>query len=165
MLLGTQRDSVQWEASRIIYKKWGVLMHGPNWASTHFQFKRISADLSSFFYFSRWGRTCNYFIRPLALCILSIRYLPVTIFTVNPLAIRILDFNPRNKFVAWMTGGLNNQVIHHLFPHISRVHYAKVNEIMTNYLAKHNLPYHSWPTFTSALVSHYRMVKKLALTD
>ena len=42
---------------------------------------------------------------------------------------------------------------------------AKVNEIMTNYLAKHNLPYHSWPTFTSALVSHYRMVKKLALTD
>ena len=75
------------------------------------------------------------------------------------------DFNPRNKFVAWMTGGLNNQVIHHLFPHISRVHYAKVNEIMTNYLAKHNLPYHSWPSFTSALVSHYRMVKKLALTD
>ncbi len=29
------------------------------------------------------------------------------------------NFAPTNKFVSWYTGGLNHQVEHHIFPHIS----------------------------------------------
>lgn len=75
------------------------------------------------------------------------------------------DFNPTNRVVAWFTGGLNNQVIHHLFPHISRVHYTKLNRVMRSYLEKHNLPYNYKKTTMSAILSHYKQVRSLALND
>ena len=75
------------------------------------------------------------------------------------------DFNPRNKIVAWFTGGLNNQVIHHLFPHISRVHYANISSIMIDFLEKNNLPYNYKPTFVGALASHYRQMRHLGSND
>jgi linoleoyl-CoA desaturase len=31
-----------------------------------------------------------------------------------------------NAIVNWYTGGLNHQIEHHIFPHISHVHYGKI---------------------------------------
>jgi len=35
------------------------------------------------------------------------------------------NFAPNNRIVSWYTGGLNNQVEHHIFPNISHIHYKK----------------------------------------
>ena len=40
-----------------------------------------------------------------------------------------VNFAPRSWFVNWYTGGLNHQVEHHLFPHISHIHYGKIAKI------------------------------------
>ena len=33
------------------------------------------------------------------------------------------NFAPKNWFINFYTGGLNHQVEHHIFPHISHIHY------------------------------------------
>ncbi len=71
------------------------------------------------------------------------------------------DFAPGNKIVTWFTGGLNFQVIHHLFPRISHVHYPAIQKIVRRECARFNLPYHYYPTMMEAIMSHIRLMKKL----
>lgn len=71
------------------------------------------------------------------------------------------DFATDNKVVSWFLGGLNFQVEHHLFPKISHVHYPEISRILKAHCEKYNLPYHSFPTVKSALVSHFRFMKYL----
>jgi linoleoyl-CoA desaturase len=71
------------------------------------------------------------------------------------------NFAPKNKFVNWYVGGLNYQVEHHLFPRISHVHYPAISGIVEKTCKDFNLPYNTFPTFTSSLASHFRMMKQL----
>src|SRR5207237_7627538 len=41
-----------------------------------------------------------------------------------------VNFAPENKIVTWLLGGLNYQMIHHLFPKISHVHYHAIRPIV-----------------------------------
>jgi linoleoyl-CoA desaturase len=58
----------------------------------------------------------------------------------------------------WFIGGLNFQVEHHLFPNICHVHYKKLSKIVKATAAEYGLPYHSEPTFFSAIKSHFKML-------
>jgi len=40
------------------------------------------------------------------------------------------DFSPQNPVLNWYMGGLNNQVAHHLFPHISHIHYPSIQKVI-----------------------------------
>lgn len=71
------------------------------------------------------------------------------------------DFSPNNKVLSWLIGGLNYQVVHHLFPDVSHVHYNKISDIVERMASKYNLPYHVQPGFIKAVVEHARMLKKL----
>ena len=71
------------------------------------------------------------------------------------------NFAPKNKVISWMVGGLNFQIEHHLFPRISHVHYPALSKIVKRTCEKFNLPYNQFPSMWSAIVSHYRMMKKL----
>lgn len=71
------------------------------------------------------------------------------------------NFAPKNKIVNWFTGGLNHQVEHHLFPHISHVHYGKIAEIVKETAKECNLPYHEFKTMRSAVVAHFKHLKDL----
>ena len=71
------------------------------------------------------------------------------------------NFAPKNKIVNWFTGGLNHQVEHHLFPHISHVHYGKIAEIVKTTAKECNLPYHEFKTMRSAVIAHYKHLKDL----
>lgn len=64
------------------------------------------------------------------------------------------NFAPKNKILSWYVGGLNYQVEHHLFPNICHVHYRKISKIVRETAEEYNIPYRSYPTFLSALVSH-----------
>ncbi|MEQ9404987.1 MAG: acyl-CoA desaturase [Cyclobacteriaceae bacterium] len=71
------------------------------------------------------------------------------------------NFAQKNKILSWYVGGLNYQVEHHLFPNICHVHYRKISKIVRRTAEEYNIPYHSYPTFMSALVSHGRMLYAL----
>ena len=59
-----------------------------------------------------------------------------------------------------ITGGLNQQVEHHLFPKICHVHYPALAPIVRETAREHGIPYHEFPTFAAAVRSHYRILKR-----
>jgi linoleoyl-CoA desaturase len=73
------------------------------------------------------------------------------------------NFAPKNKIVNWFTGGLNHQVEHHLFPHISHVHYGKIADIVKQTANECNLPYHEFKTMRSAVVAHFKHLRDLGM--
>lgn len=73
------------------------------------------------------------------------------------------NFAPRNRIVNWFTGGLNHQIEHHLFPHISHIHYNKIAGIIKQTARECNLPYHEFQTMRSAVAAHFRHLKELGM--
>jgi linoleoyl-CoA desaturase len=72
-----------------------------------------------------------------------------------------VDFAPRNRLVTWYLGGLNFQVVHHLFPHVCHLHYPTLSRIVDETCRAHGLQYHSHPTLRAALGSHARWLKQM----
>lgn len=71
------------------------------------------------------------------------------------------DFSPRSYLMFWFVGGLNYQVEHHLFPHISHVHYPEISKIVKRTAEQYGVPYKVMPTFVGAIYEHYKMLKKM----
>jgi linoleoyl-CoA desaturase len=71
------------------------------------------------------------------------------------------NFAPRSAIAAFLCGGLNRQIEHHLFPKVCHIHYPAITAIVRQTAHDFNLPYLENPTFFSALNSHYRLLKKL----
>ena len=71
------------------------------------------------------------------------------------------NFAPNNKFIFWYTGGLNHQVEHHIFPHISHIHYGKIAKIVKETALEFNLPYNEYKTFHKAISEHFNQLKTL----
>ncbi len=61
---------------------------------------------------------------------------------------------------AFFLGGLNRQIEHHLFPKICHIHYGPIGLIVKQTALEFDIPYNESPTFTKALRSHYKMLKK-----
>ncbi|MFT5821431.1 MAG: linoleoyl-CoA desaturase [Crocinitomix sp.] len=73
------------------------------------------------------------------------------------------NYAPKSTILYWLVGGLNYQVEHHLFPNICHVHYKKLSKIVKATAEEFSLPYHSEPTFFSALRSHGKMLRQLGV--
>lgn len=73
------------------------------------------------------------------------------------------NFAPTNKFISWYTGGLNHQVEHHIFPHISHIHYGKIAKIVKETAKEFNLPYNEYKTFSKAIKEHFNQLKTLGV--
>lgn len=73
------------------------------------------------------------------------------------------NFAPSNKFISWYTGGLNHQVEHHIFPHISHIHYGKIAKIVKETATEFNLPYNEYKTFSKAIKEHFNQLKALGV--
>ena len=71
------------------------------------------------------------------------------------------DFAVKNKLLTWYCGGLNYQVIHHLFPNVSHAHYPKLYEIVKETARKHGVNYQEFATFREAFFSHLIFLRKL----
>jgi len=74
-----------------------------------------------------------------------------------------VNFAPKNKIVNWYTGGLNHQIEHHIFPHISHVHYGKIAKIVKETAKECQLPYYEYKTMSAAVVAHFKHLKTLGL--
>ncbi len=71
------------------------------------------------------------------------------------------NFSQKGTFLFWTLGGLTNQIEHHLFPHISHVHYKKIAPIVKQTAEEFGLPYNSNGSFISAIKKHFEMLKVL----
>jgi linoleoyl-CoA desaturase len=69
-----------------------------------------------------------------------------------------VDFAPHNKWLSWWVGGLNFQVEHHLFHHISHVHYAKLQPVIRQTCEEFGVPYRCFPRFRDAVLSHAKQL-------
>jgi linoleoyl-CoA desaturase len=71
------------------------------------------------------------------------------------------NFAPKSKFLTWYLGGLNFQIEHHLFQHISHVYYSRLSKIVEQTAKEFGVPYNVEPTFVKAVSSHAKMLKAL----
>jgi len=62
-----------------------------------------------------------------------------------------------------LSGGLNYQIEHHLFPGVSHIYYPAISKIVKRICEEEKIPYNSYPTFTSLYVDHILTLKKLAV--
>lgn len=72
-----------------------------------------------------------------------------------------VDFAPNSRLLTWFLGGLNFQVVHHLFPHVCHAHYPQLARIVAATCAEHGVTYRVQPTFAGALRSHGRWLRRM----
>lgn len=73
------------------------------------------------------------------------------------------NFSMKSKAAAFLLGGLNQQIEHHLFPKICHIHYPAIANIVRETATEHQLPYIENLTFGSALHSHFLMLKRYSV--
>lgn len=71
------------------------------------------------------------------------------------------DFGRNNALLSFISGGLNFQIEHHLYPRICHVHYKSISAIVKETAESFNLRYNDNKTFSSAIGSHIRLLKAL----
>ena len=74
-----------------------------------------------------------------------------------------VNFGTRNRIINCFTGGLNHQVEHHIFPNISHVHYSRIAKIVKATAKEFNLPYNEYKTTRSAIIAHFKYLKRMGL--
>lgn len=70
-----------------------------------------------------------------------------------------VDFGRSNRWLCWYLGGLNFQVVHHLFPKICHVHYPALAPIIEDVCGEHGVKYFAFPSARAALRSHVRWLR------
>lgn len=70
------------------------------------------------------------------------------------------NFSTKSKFMTYISGGLNHQIEHHLFPNICHVHYPQIAKIVKQTVQEFNLPYYEHQQFIGAIKSHLKMLKQ-----
>jgi fatty acid desaturase/predicted heme/steroid binding protein len=71
------------------------------------------------------------------------------------------NFANDSFFWTLVSGGLNFQIEHHLFPGINHVHLRGISPIVKQTCKEFGVPYHSFPTFSTAVYSYYAHLKNL----
>lgn len=71
------------------------------------------------------------------------------------------NFAMKNPFITWCLGGLNHQVEHHLFPHVSHVHYPALSKIVKQTAEEHGLPYYNHSYMIEAIVAHIKFLNDM----
>ncbi len=72
-----------------------------------------------------------------------------------------VNFSTRSKILGWLLGGLNFQMVHHLFPRISHVHYPAIHKIICDTCREYNIPFVEFKSFRQALYSHFRHLHQM----
>lgn len=71
------------------------------------------------------------------------------------------DFAHGSWFWTHASGGLNYQVVHHLFPGVSHTHYPAIAPIVLEAAKRHGVPYKVYPSFWQALRGHFRHLRNV----
>jgi linoleoyl-CoA desaturase len=72
-----------------------------------------------------------------------------------------VDFARDSRVLCWLLGGLNFQVVHHLFPRICHIHYPALSRIIETTCAEFGVRYSAHRSFLAGVVSHFRWLRRL----
>ncbi len=75
------------------------------------------------------------------------------------------DYATEKPLVAWLTGGLNHHIAHHLCPYVCHTHYAPLTRIVKQTAEEFGVPYRQHPTMRRAIVHHLILLKQLGNED
>jgi len=71
------------------------------------------------------------------------------------------DYGYENKVTTFMTGALNYQVVHHLFPTVSQNYYAEISPIVMQTCKEFGVEYHVLPGLQAAFWSHIDHLREM----
>lgn len=72
-----------------------------------------------------------------------------------------VDFARRSRVVAWLLGGLNFQIEHHLFPRVCHIHYPAIAPIVEETCREFGVKYAVHPSVCAGLASHFRWLRHM----
>jgi len=76
-----------------------------------------------------------------------------------------VDFARGNRLVAWLLGGLNFQIEHHLFPRICHVNYPALSKLVEATCREFRVRYTEHSSVWAGLVSHFRWLRRMGMRD
>jgi linoleoyl-CoA desaturase len=74
-----------------------------------------------------------------------------------------VDFARRSSIVAWLLGGLNFQIEHHLLPKICHIHFPALSRIVEQTCREFGVKYREHATFRAGLASHFRWLRRMGM--
>jgi len=74
-----------------------------------------------------------------------------------------VDYGHGSPLAAYLSGALNYQTIHHLFPSVSQYHYPAVTPIIMEVAKKHGLEFNVYDNFYDAFSGHIKHLRNLGL--
>ena len=74
-----------------------------------------------------------------------------------------VDFARNSRVAAWLLGGLNFQIEHHLFPLICHVHYPAISKVVQATCREFGVRYTVHDSVWAGLTSHFRWLRQMGL--
>ena len=71
------------------------------------------------------------------------------------------NFATGSRIATWLTGGLNHQIEHHLFPNVAHTHYSDLRPIVRAVAERHGLKCHDLGGVFSAISQHFGLLRAL----
>ncbi len=71
------------------------------------------------------------------------------------------DFARRSRVAAWLLGGLNFQIEHHLLPRICHINFPALSKIVEETCRDYGIKYNEHPSFRAGLASHFRWLRQM----
>lgn len=72
-----------------------------------------------------------------------------------------VDFTRRSRVAAWLLGGLNFQIEHHLFPRICHVNYPALSPLVEATCHEFGVQFKEHDTLRAGLTSHFRWLRQM----
>lgn len=72
-----------------------------------------------------------------------------------------VDYGHDSWWAAYLSGALNYQTVHHLFPTVSQYHYPKITPLVMRVAEKHGVKFNVKKTFADALMGHVQHLKDM----
>jgi linoleoyl-CoA desaturase len=76
-----------------------------------------------------------------------------------------VDFARHSRVVAWLLGGLNFQIEHHLFPRISHVNYPAISKLVEQTCRDFGVAYTEHRSFWQGVTAHFRWLRRMGMPD
>jgi linoleoyl-CoA desaturase len=73
------------------------------------------------------------------------------------------DFIRHSRVRAWLLGGLNFQIEHHLFPRMAHVHYAAISKMVEDTCREFNVCYEEHRSLWAGLMAHFRWLRRMGM--
>ncbi len=76
-----------------------------------------------------------------------------------------VDFARKSRVLAWLLGGLNFQIEHHLFPRVCHVNYPALSRLVEATCREFGVRYAEHRSFWAGVASHFRWLREMGRPD